>query len=236
MGDAQVGGDRAALGKAGDLGGASPRAWDALSRWGMAWRVYVALLTATTLGLIILTALSLGSGPVQPRAVFGWMTLLVTPTLGGVLALLLSRRLSGYLPVAQGLAFGVVNVLVLGAGIIGSVWVQRLLGAGDEADWGYAFLVFLAPPVFLACAVAYPFAMWSATPRGAKVCWSICAAAILMFIAMTALLSRGVFDRPQGVEPVPGSPQSKCWRHDADGKTWEIPCNGAEPYEIGVPG
>lgn len=55
-------------------------------------------------------------------------------------------------------------------------------------------------------------------------------------IAMTALLGTGVFDRPQGVEPVPGSPQSKCWWHDADGKTWEIPCNGAEPYEIGVPG
>lgn len=236
MGDAQAGDVRIALGPAGDPGGASPRAWDALSRWGMAWRVYVALLTATTLGLLILTVMSLGSGPVQPRAVFGWMTLLVTPTLGGVLALLLSRRLSGFLPVAQGLAFGVVNALALGAGIIGSVWVQRLLGAGEEADWGYALLVFLAPPVFLACAVAYPFAIWSATPRGAKVCWSICAAAILLFIAMTALLSRGVFDRPQGVEPVPGSPQSKCWRHDADGKTWEIPCNGAEPYEIGVPG
>lgn len=204
--------------------------WLALSRWGIAWRSSLALLAVTMLGLAVL-GLAFAEDQILLRTFLGpagQMTLLVTPTLGAILAFALGPWLRRYYPFGQALLFGGINaavtfVLTLGWGVVEAILEPcepETAACGNSIGWASVFAMFYCPPAFLACAAAYPLAIWATTRRGSRVFWPVLAAATVLFVTLWLLVGLGVF-APTADHP---APTELCEVLQQDGSVTAIPC------------
>jgi hypothetical protein len=156
--------------------------WLARSRWGIAWR---AALGAIVAGLGVVLAITLfgllGGDPVPETTLnlvwFGAPQLLVLTATAAVLGPWLRR----YYPFTQALLF---SGIALAAAFVLAVVIEALARVVDPSVWGAGFflvLLFAGFPFFLTGAVGYGLAIWSVTPRGARVFWPLLAGVILLF-------------------------------------------------------
>lgn len=161
--------------------------WPELGRWGMAWRAAFAVLAATMLGLLAMSAAD-QHGSTGFLGGTGWVTLGIVPALAGALTLWLGPWLRRYYPFSQGLIFGAIAAAGVALLIVALTAVDAVVTGSGSA---LVLLLFLSPPVFLACAVAYPMAIWSTTTAGAKVCWPILGLAIAGYTTAAVLTHSG---------------------------------------------
>lgn len=158
--------------------------WMRRSRWGMAWRTALAVLTATAAGLLLILGPQGGLGGVGGFSGTAAFPLTVVPGLAGVCAFVLGPWLRHYSPITQGLLFGLVNA---------AVFVLVALAASAFDTWGALYLVY-CPPTFAACAVGLPLAIWSTTRIGSRACWSVLCAVAVLYTTVSVLTANGAFD------------------------------------------
>ncbi|WP_344032772.1 hypothetical protein [Leucobacter iarius] len=158
--------------------------WMRRSRWGMAWRVWLAVLTATMAGLLLILGPDGGFGGFSGLSGTAAHPLTSIPALAGVIVLAGGPRLRRYSPITQGFLLGLA---------VAAVFALVALGASAFDSWGALFLVY-CPPAFVACAVGLPLAIWSTTRIGSRVCWPVAGVVLLVYAAVSFLNAGGAFD------------------------------------------
>lgn len=164
--------------------------WRRRSRWGMAWRAWLAVCTATMAGLLLLLGSNGGLGGFSGLSGIAAHPLVCVPALAGVIVFVTGPRLRHFSPITQGFLLGLA---------VASVFVLVGLAASAFHGWGALFLVY-CPPAFVACAVGMPLAIWSTTRTGSRVCWPVVGVVVLAYAAVSFFAAGGTF----GTDPFAG--------------------------------
>lgn len=160
--------------------------WMRRSRWGMAWRTWLGVLTATMAGLLLLLGPDGGLGGFSGLSGTAAHPLTSIPLLAGLIVFALGPRLRRYSAITQGFLLGLA---------VAAVFALLALGASAFDSWGALFLVY-CPPAFVACAVGLPLAIWSTTQTGSRVCWPVAGVVALVYAGVSLLVIGGAFDAP----------------------------------------
>ncbi|MGO1735400.1 MAG: hypothetical protein ACTHZ9_03630 [Leucobacter sp.] len=164
--------------------------WSELSRWSVTWRVMITSSVAGIVGVFIATfSAILESQRVSLIEVpLGPILAILVPVMLGLLSLVVSNWLRGFVPFLQALIFG-----GLSGGLISVATVTLILVSGGFVPGLVGYSLLYGVPVFLVACAGWLLAIWSATPRGSRVIWPVFGALFVMFIALWALALVGVF-------------------------------------------
>ena len=156
--------------------------WLLLSRWGIAWRSALGAIVAGLCVVLVITLFGLlGDSPMPQTTLnlvwFGIPQLLVMIATAAVLGPWLRR----FYPFGQALLF---SGIALAAAFVLAILVEaanRLLDPSTGGVGVFLVLFFAGFPYFLTGAIGYGLAIWSVTPHGRRVFWTLLAGVILLF-------------------------------------------------------